>query len=138
MFAQFQFFPDQASTSAAWVDGLLVFLLILSSFFALLIASLVIGFAIKYRRRPGSGPTPRILGSAKLEIIWTVVPLMLAMITFYWGADVYFRMSRPPDETQEVYVVGKQWMWKVQHLSGQREINELHVPLGVPVKLTLI
>ena len=60
---------------------MLVFLLILSSFFALLIASLVIVFAIKYRRRPGSGPTPRILGSAKLEIVWTVVPLMLAMIT---------------------------------------------------------
>jgi cytochrome c oxidase subunit II len=137
MLAQFQFFPDQASTSAAWVDALLMFLLGVSGFFALLIVTLVIVFAVKYRRRAGTGPTPRIKGSTALEVFWSAVPLGIAMIIFYWGAEIYFRIARPPDETQQVYVVGKQWMWKLQHLGGQREINELHIPLGVPVKLTL-
>src|SRR6266478_5100658 len=137
MLAQIQFFPEQASTSAAWVDGLLIFLLCVIGFFAVMIATLVIVFAVKYRRKPGAGPTPRIKGSLALEVFWSGVPLGLAMLMFYWGAEIYFRISRPPDETQQIYVVGKQWMWKLQHLGGQREINELHVPLGVPVKLTL-
>ncbi|HEV2970473.1 MAG TPA: cytochrome c oxidase subunit II [Pirellulales bacterium] len=137
MLAQLQLFPDQASTSAVHVDRLLVFLLCVTGFFALLIVTLVIVFAVKYRRRSGTATTPRIKGSTKLEVFWSVVPLALAMIMFVWGADVYFRLARPPDSTQDVYVVGKQWMWKIQHLGGQREINELHVPLGVPIKLTL-
>jgi cytochrome c oxidase subunit II len=137
MFAQLQLFPDQASTSAVHVDRLLVFLLCVTGFFALLIVTLVIVFAVKYRRRPGAGPTPRIKGSTKLEVFWSAVPLALAMIMFMWGADVYFRLARAPRNAQEVYVVGKQWMWKIQHLGGQREINELHIPLGVPIRLTL-
>ncbi len=137
MLAQLQLFPDQASTNAAHVDRLLVFLLCVTGFVALLIVTLVITFAVKYRRRTGSGPTPRIRGSTTLEVIWSVVPLILAMIMFGWGVDVYFRLSRPPNDAQEIYVVGKQWMWKLQHPGGQREINELHIPLGVPIKLTL-
>jgi cytochrome c oxidase subunit 2 len=70
-----------------------------------------------------------------LEITWTVVPLLITMVIFVWGASVFFAMSRPPDETLNVYVVGKQWMWKFQHLDGQREIDELHVPVGRPVKI---
>ena len=72
-----------------------------------------------------------------LELTWTVVPFIIVMGIFVWGASVFFAMSRPPDDTLNIYVVGKQWMWKFQHLSGQREINELHVPVGRPVKLIM-
>ena len=72
-----------------------------------------------------------------LEITWTVIPFLISMVIFVWGASVFFAMSRPPDETLNIYVVGKQWMWKFQHLDGQREINELHVPVGRPVKLIM-
>ena len=76
-------------------------------------------------------------GGMALEITWTVIPFLITIVIFLWGASVFFAMSRPPDETMNVYVVGKQWMWKFQHLDGQREINELHVPVGRPVKLIM-
>jgi cytochrome c oxidase subunit 2 len=72
-----------------------------------------------------------------LEIVWSVIPFGLTMIMFSWGASIFFRESRPPDDTLDVYVVGKQWMWKLQHMEGRREINELHVPMGRPIKLTM-
>jgi len=70
-------------------------------------------------------------------VTWSVVPLLLMMILFVWGARVYFAIARPPANAAELFVVGKQWMWKIQHPEGNREINELHVPLGRPIKLTL-
>ena len=85
-------------------------------------------------------PTPSatvVHGGVVLEIAWTVIPFIISMVIFVWGASVFFAMSRPPDETLNVYVVGKQWMWKFQHLDGQREINELHVPVGRAVKLIM-
>ena len=135
MLAQFQFFPDQASTNAAHVDRLLVFLLCVTGFFALLIVTLVITFAVKYRRRSPDAIGERLHGSMMLEIGWTVVPFLITMVIFVWGASVYFAMASPPAETLNIYVVAKQWMWKFQHLDGQREINELHVPVGRNVKL---
>ena len=59
------------------------------------------------------------------------------MVMFVLGRELFFDMSRPPADAMEIYVVGKQWMWKVQHPDGVREINELHVPVGRPVKLTM-
>jgi cytochrome c oxidase subunit II len=128
-------FPESASTMAGRVDALYFFLLAVSAFFSLLIAGLIVYFAIRYhRRRPGSvGESSH--GGMILEITWTVVPLLITMVIFVSGASVYFAMARPPDETLNIYVVGKQWMWKFQHLDGQREINELHVPVGRAVKL---
>jgi cytochrome c oxidase subunit 2 len=73
-----------------------------------------------------------------LEIAWTVIPFVISMVIFVWGASVFFAISRPPDETLNIYVVGKQWMWKAEHSGGQHEINSLHVPTGQPVQLTLI
>ena len=72
------------------------------------------------------------------ELTWTLIPLAIALFIFVWGARLYLSWARPPDDALEIYVVAKQWMWKVQHLGGEREINQLHVPLGRPVKLTLI
>jgi cytochrome c oxidase subunit 2 len=65
------------------------------------------------------------------------VPFVVAMGIFAWSAIIYYRMYRPPAEAIDIYVVAKQWMWKFQHLDGHREINELHVPVGRKVKLTM-
>jgi cytochrome c oxidase subunit 2 len=129
--------PEQASTMAFQVDLLYGFLLLVTAFFSILIAAAVIGFAIKYRRRPGSDPTPHIHGSTALELAWSIIPFGITMIMFFWGAHLFVTLKRPPDDALQVNVVGKQWMWKLQHLEGRREINELHVPVGRPVKLTL-
>jgi cytochrome c oxidase subunit II len=119
------------------VDSLYFFLVGLTVFFSLLIAGLIVTYAIKFRRRSPDSIGARIHGGLVLEITWSVIPFLITMGIFVWGASVFFAMSRPPDETLNVYVVGKQWMWKFQHLDGQREINELHVPVGRPVKLIM-
>src|SRR4051812_14019013 len=131
------FAPEQASTFASHVDALYAYLVIITLFFSVTITTLIIFFAVKYRRRdPGEVPRPRH-GSMVLEVGWTVLPLMIAMTIFAWGASTYFKAYRAPKQAMEVYVVGKQWMWKFQHATGQREINELHVPVGARVKLTM-
>jgi cytochrome c oxidase subunit II len=133
----FPLFPEQASTMAKHVDALYAYLLAVSAFFSLLIALTVIYFAIRYRRRSETELPKGIEGSLKLEITWSVIPLLIALSFFFWGAKLFFAMNRPPNDALEVYVVGKQWMWKIQHADGQREINELHVPVGRAVKLTM-
>jgi cytochrome c oxidase subunit II len=120
---------------ASRVDALYLFLIAVTAFFSLLIAGLIVYFAVKYRRRSPDAVGERIHGSTLLEIGWTVVPFLITMVIFVWGASVFFAMASPPAETLNIYVVGKQWMWKFQHLDGQREINELHVPVGRNVKL---
>ena len=134
----FQLLPEQASTMASRVDALYFYLLGIGVFFSLLIFTLVIYFAVKYRRRSeDEPPPPQTHDNLALEVTWIVIPFVLAMIAFFWGANVYYAMARPPEDALEVFVVGRQWMWKFQHPDGQREINQLHVPLGRPVKLTL-
>jgi cytochrome c oxidase subunit 2 len=130
-------FPERASTMAGRVDALYFFLLAISVFFSALIAGLIVYFAVKYRRQSPDGVGANIRGGLLLEVTWTVIPFLITMVIFVWGASVFFAMSTPPDETLNIYVVGKQWMWKFQHLDGQREINELHVPLGRAVKLIM-
>jgi cytochrome c oxidase subunit II len=131
------FMPQQASTVAAEVDALFLFLMAISAFFGLLIAGVVVYFFIRYRRRSDDERPPHIEGSFVLELTWSLVPLGIVLIVFFWSAKVFFEVNRTPPNAMEIYVVGKRWMWKVQHMSGQREINELHVPLGVPVRLIL-
>lgn len=133
----FPFFPEQASTVAGEVDALYFFLLALSAFFALAVAAMVVYFAVKYRRRHEDEIPIQIDGHDLLELTWSIIPLFLAMGTFVWASKVFFTISRPPDNAVQMYVVGKQWMWKVQHPEGVREINQLHVPLGQPVKLLM-
>ncbi len=132
-----QFFPEQASSIAGHVDGLYLYLVLVSAFFSLLIAVLIIVFAVKYRRRSEAEVPKPIHGGLLLEITWSVIPLGLAMVMFAWGASIFFTESRPPADSMEIYVTGKQWMWKVQHMEGQREINELHIPINRDIKLTL-
>ena len=137
MFTNFPLFPQQASVQASQVDGIYFFMLAVTAFFSLLIAGLVVLFAVKYRRRHEDEVGAAIHGSLALELLWTVIPFLITMVMFGWGAKVFFDLYRAPAGAMEVYVVGKQWMWKVQHMGGQREINELHVPVGRPVKLIM-
>ena len=130
-------FPEAASTFARDVDALYFFLVAVSAFFALLIAVLVIVFAVKFRRRSPDEVGAPITGSLALELLWTIVPLILTLVMFVWGAWVFLDLARPPRGSMEIFVVGKQWMWKVQHPDGQREINELHVPVGRNIRLTI-
>ena len=138
LFGQLSLFPQQASAIAGKVDALFLFLLAITGAVAAGVCVLIVTFAIRYRRRAGSDPaTPRITGANWMEIAWSAIPMVIFVGIFLWGAEIYLTMAQPPDDALEIYVVGKQWMWKVQHPEGQREINDLHVPLGKPVKLTL-
>jgi cytochrome c oxidase subunit II len=137
MFENLPLFPPQASTMAPRVDALLYFLSAVSIFFASVISIAIVVFAVKYRRRPGHETGVPIEGDIRLEILWSVVPLGIVMVMFYWGAVVFLEMTQPPANALELNVVGRQWMWKIQHPQGQSEINELHVPLGQPVKLIM-
>jgi len=130
-------FPEQASTIAPDVDHLLYFLLAVAAFFTLTIFCSIFYLAIRYRRRSENELPRAIHGGTALEIVWSVIPFGLTMVMFTWGASIYFNESRPPDNALDVYVVGKQWMWKLEHLGGQREINELHIPVGRAVRLTM-
>jgi len=137
MFSGFPLFPEQASTVASSVDSLYLFLVLLTLVFSLLIATLVVVFAVKYRRRSAADVGAPMTGSVPLELMWSIIPFGIAMGIFVWGANVFFTIQRPPDETIQIYAVGKRWMWKFQHIDGDREINELHVPVGRAVKLTV-
>lgn len=122
---------------AGQVDALYLFLVLISTFFSLLVAILILYFAIKYRRSAGK-PAEQIHGSTLLEIVWTVIPLGISMVIFVWAAAIYFHQQRPPSNALQVYGVAKQWMWKFEYPGGQREINSLHVPIGQPVQVNLI
>ena len=133
----FTLFPSQASTLAGRVDNLYFFMLAVTLFFTVLVAALVVILALKYRRKQADEVGANIHGSTALEVIWTAIPLLIAMVMFVWGTNVYFALAKPPAEAMEVYVIGKRWMWKAQHLTGHREINELHIPVGRPVRLLI-
>jgi cytochrome c oxidase subunit 2 len=137
MFTNFPLFPEAASTQAAQVDALYFFLVAVAAFFSLLIAGVLVITAIRFRRRHEDEVGVQIHGSLALELLWTVIPFFITMVMFGWGAKVFFDAYRPPKGAMEIYIVGKQWMWKAQHMDGQREINELHVPVGRAVKLTM-
>jgi cytochrome c oxidase subunit 2 len=137
MFAEVPLFPEQASTIAQRVDALFFFLCAVCGTMAILVAALVVYFAIKYHRRAEDVPTPRIIGNNRLEWFWTISPLLVFLIMFLWGASIYTSVAMPPPDAMEIFVVGKQWMWKIQHPGGQREINTLHIPVNRPIKLIL-
>jgi cytochrome c oxidase subunit 2 len=130
-------FPEQASTFAQNVDALYLFIAATSAFFALAVTVAVVVFGVVFRRRHAGEIGARIEGNLPLELMWSIIPTMISMVMFGWGAQAFFEMRTPPAETMNVYAVGKQWMWKFQHVEGQREINELHVPVGRAVKVTI-
>jgi cytochrome c oxidase subunit 2 len=137
MFAGIPLFPTKASTMAGTVDHLYWFLVAISVFFSLLIGVVLIFLAVRYRRRHADEVGVPLHGNTILEISWSILPFVIVMVMFVWGAKVFVEMQKAPVDAVEYYATGKQWMWKFQHPTGQREINQLHVPVGVPIKVTM-
>src|SRR5438067_8944422 len=118
--------PPQASSAAHDVDALALFMLVTSLLIAGAILVSIVVFCVKYRRRPGNDVGQPAGRTAPIEITWTVVPLLLAMVPFVWGARIYLAQAQPPADALEIYVVAKQWMWKTEQPGGQSEIDALH------------
>ena len=133
----FPLFPEQASTLASKVDSLYFFALAISAFFSVLIALSIFFLFIKFRRRRAGEVGSPIHGSLVLEVAWSIIPFIIAMALFAWGAIVYFDIVTVPGNATEYFATGKQWMWKFQHPEGQREINVLHIPVGETIKLKM-
>jgi cytochrome c oxidase subunit II len=131
-------FIAQASNFAGSIDLLTLYLTALSTLFTLLIAAAIVVFITRYRRRAPDERPPGYTGSNRLEGGVALGLLGLASFTFVWSAVLALRMAQPPAEALDVYVVGKMWMWQFQHVDGQREITELHIPAGRPIRLHLI
>src|SRR5580698_7673548 len=136
MFDNLPLWPERASSMASQVDAIYIFLLVVCGMVALLVFTCLLYFAARYRSRAGV-EAEQIDGSTPLELTWSIIPLCVFMVFFAWGALVFFKQRTPPRDATEVYVVAKQWMWKLEHAEGQREINELHVPVGRDVKLIM-
>ena len=130
------FFPEQASTFATDVDQLFWFFIVACGLGGLITAILTFGFAFFYRRGANRYAHTSHHNTA-LEIGWSTPIAIVAIAMFAWGAKIYVDQYIVPHDAMEVYVTGKQWMWKIQHPNGKREINELHVPVNTPVVLTL-
>lgn len=137
MNTSFRIFPERASALGWQVDALFFFELAVSVFFVALIAGLVAFFSLKYRRRSDNDVPPRTATNPLVEATYIVVPFGLMMIMYFWGGYVYVKAKAPPANAMQINVIGKQWMWKIQHPEGPREINTLHVPMGRAVKLLM-
>jgi len=137
MDTDFRFFPEQGSLNAATIDHLYYYLLAVTFVFTTLIFGAVGVFCVRYRRRPGRDVGRPVRTKISLEIAWIVIPLILALVMFFWGAGAYLPIYRAPSNALDVYVVGRQWMWKLQHAEGPSEINELHLPAGRPIRLLM-
>ncbi len=131
------FFPDEASNFAGSVDSLFSFILLTSLFFSVTVTLLVIFAAFKYKRKSEGEVGSTVEGNNVLEVGWTLFPLVLAIAMFSWGAAVYVNFRTAPKDTLDIYVIGKQWMWKLQQPNGRKEINELHVPVNRDIKLIM-
>ncbi len=125
------------STMGRHVDILFWTLVLVTLAFSIPIVATLIYFVFKYRRKSPDEVPPQIHGSNLLEITWTGIPLIMALGFFFFSATTYLRMVVPPSNSMDVWVIGKQWMWKTQQPDGQWEINELHVPVNTPVRLTM-
>jgi len=115
----------------------MLFIIAVCLFFAVGVTLAMIYFFLKYKRKFADEVGVPIHGDSRLEAAWMIVPLILAMMMFGWGAGIYVNYRHTPKDTLDIYVIGKQWMWKAQQPNGLREINELHVPVGRNIRLTL-
>lgn len=129
--------PPAKSTTAEATDALFHFINVTSVILLIGITIAIIFFAIKYRRRSDEDVTPVISHNSKLEITWSVIPLILVMIVFGWGLTGYVALSTPPDDAYEIRVVAKSWLWEFHYNTGHVSVNELHVPANRPVKLIM-
>lgn len=137
MNAAFHLLPASASTAAGRFDMLMLALVLLMGTVAIAIALLIVCFSVRYRKGSSADRSNAPTGARKLEIAWTVTPLLIFLVIYAWAAWDYGWLYRTPDNAMPVFVVAKQWMWKLEHQNGKREISELHVPLGQPVRVVM-
>jgi cytochrome c oxidase subunit II len=135
--SQLPFYPEQASNFAPHVDALMLFITLVCFFFASGVTIAIIICFFKYHRKKADGVGIPVHGDLRLEAAWMIIPLILALVMFSWGAVIYVDYRTMPQDTLDIYVIGKQWMWKAQQPNGMREINELHVPAGRNVRLIM-
>ncbi len=133
-------FPEAASNFAHEVDMFYWLIVGLTIFFSIIVFVPLILLVVKYRKGSKADRSNPVHHHTKLELAWSIIPLMMSVPIFLWAAKIYVDMYSPVEHKNqlEIFVVGKQWMWHLQHPTGQRENNELHVPLNRPVKLTMI
>jgi cytochrome c oxidase subunit 2 len=129
--------PGRASAYGTHVDLLLGGFSVLIVLLSAPVFILMIVFAVRYRRGRPANRTHPVNQKVGLEISWALIPFLLILGFYVWSTSMFFELHHPPDHALEIDVVAKQWMWKFQHPGGQREIDELHVPAGEPVKLTM-
>jgi cytochrome c oxidase subunit 2 len=132
------FLPSAHSTISGEVDSLFNFILYIAIFFLLLITSATIYFVIRYRRRKDRASlTPGMEYNVPLEITWTIIPLVLVFIIFFWGFKTYLKMNVVPADALEIKVTGQQWFWSFDYPQGANSVNELVVPVDKPIKLLM-
>src|SRR5687768_3074704 len=127
--------PIQASTLAADIDDLYVFITLVSIFFFVLILGMLGYFILRYRRRGPNDVTPHITHNFALEVTWSVLPLLICIVIFFWGFHGFMRAQIAPGNAMEIQVKGRKWNWEFEYPDGMRTLNELHVPLGKPIRL---
>ena len=137
MVNDFPLWPERASTIAGQVDALFIALIVVTGTVSLLVWLLIIYFGIKYRRRPDNELAQDYEPPQILEIGWIVLPTIIFIGIFLWGAWLFFQEQRVPANALDVYATARQWMWKFEHAGGQRELNTLHVPIGRPIRITM-
>ena len=101
------------------------------------VVGLMLNFIVRYHHGSSASRAHRVHATWRYEIAWTTATLLAFLVLFVFGADYYIWLYKSPPADIEMFVVGKQWMWKVQHPGGQREIDEVHVPVGKTVRLVL-
>jgi cytochrome c oxidase subunit 2 len=135
----FALLPYEDSSYATSVDAIFVSLLLLCGVITLSVFAVIIWFCIRYRKGSTADRThyPSEGKQIGIELTWIVIPLVIFIGLFIWAGNVYYRMFSPPADGLAIYVIGKQWMWKIEHPGGQREIDQLHIPIDRNIVLTL-
>lgn len=131
------FWPEAASAYAGEIDRLTLSLALLVTALSAPVFILITVFAVRFRRGKPADRSTAISRNLWLELSWAILPFLLVLVFYAWATALFIRQAHPPDDALEIMAVGKQWMWKFQHAGGQREINDLHVPAGRPVKIVL-
>lgn len=135
---QIPILPQQASSFAVEVDAIYFVLWALTIFFSMLVMATMVFLAYRYRRGARVDRTRPVHSDLRVELLWSGVPLTLALGIFAWSASMYARERVPPSDAMKIFVIGKRWMWQMQHANGVRENAELHVPVGRNIVLTMI
>ena len=132
-----KFWLTAATASASEVDHLIFTLILISCAVLALVFGLMFRYMFKYRAGSDVDRSGTNDKTWRVEVAWTSATLVAFLGLFIWGADLYVRLFQPPPDALKIYVIGKQWMWKVEHIGGQREIDAVHVPAGIPVQLVM-